>query len=65
MRTILILITACLISISAYSQTQVGPVAGVNLAMFRFSESVNNKSFRVGYSLGIKTSTNFGEIMSF
>jgi hypothetical protein len=65
MRTILILITACLISISANCQTQIGPVAGVNLASFRYSKAVSNNSFRVGYSLGIKTNTNFGEIMSF
>ena len=65
MKKIIVSFIALLFTLSAYAQTQVGPVAGVNMAMFRYSESVDHNSYRIGYSLGIKSSTNFGKIFAF
>lgn len=58
-------VAALLFAAPSFSQTQIGPVAGVNFAMFRYSESVDHNSFRVGYSAGLKSSTNFGKVLSF
>lgn len=58
-------ITTIAISITGFSQLQIGPVAGANFAMFRHSESVSKNTFLLGYSLGLKSNLNITNALSF
>ena len=49
----------------AFAQVQIGPVAGLNFAMFRYSETKDHNTLRLGYSIGLKATSNFGKIFSF